>query len=78
MLKAAALAVLLVAAAPAFAQEGPRTDVTTVKRLVAQAASLCKREPADLALALARVNLSGELEQALRARPAAGLKVAPR
>ncbi|HEX6839740.1 MAG TPA: hypothetical protein VF334_24355 [Polyangia bacterium] len=78
MLKSAALMVMLVAAAPAFAQEGARTDVATVKKLVVQAAALVKREPADLALALAQVNLSGEIEQALHARPAPALKVAPR
>ena len=79
MLKSAALMVMLVAAAPAFAQEGARTDVATVKKLVAQAAaSLTKREPADLALALVQVNLYGEIEQALHARPAPALKVAPR
>lgn len=77
MLKPAALSLLLVAA-PAVAQEGVRTDVATVKKLVSQAASLLRREPADLALALAEVNLSGEVEQALRAAPAARLKVAPR
>lgn len=78
MLKPAALMVMLVAAAPAFAQEGARTDVATVKKLVAQAATLFKREPADLALAVAQVNLSSEIEQALHARPAPALKVAPR
>lgn len=78
MLNSAALMVMLVAAAPAFAQEGARTDVATVKKLAAQAASLMKREPADLALALVQVNLYGEIGQALHARPAPALKVAPR
>ena len=78
MLKSAALMVMLVAAAPAFAQEGARTDVATVRKLVADAASLLKREPADVALALVQVNLCGEIEQALHARPAPALKVAPR
>jgi hypothetical protein len=78
MLKSAALMVMLVAAAPGFAQEGARTDVATVKKLVVQAAALLKREPADLAMGLAQVNLSGEIEQALRAPSAARLKVAPR
>ena len=79
MLKSVALMVTLVAAAPAFAQEGARTDVATVKKLVAQAAAtLCQRQPADLALAIAQVNLSGEIEHALHARPAPALKVAPR
>ncbi len=77
MLKSAALMVMLVAA-PAFAQERPRTEVATVKTLVAQAATLLGQKPADLALALARVNLSDEVAGALRARPATALKVAPR
>jgi len=78
MLKSAALMVMLVAAAPGFAQEDARTDVATVKKLVIQAAALLKREPADLAMGLAQVNLSGEIEQALRTPSAAHLKVAPR
>ena len=79
MLKSAAFMVMLVAAAPGFAQEGgARTDVATVKKLLVQAAGLLKREPADLAMGLAQVNLSGEIEQALRTPAAARLKVAPR
>ena len=78
MLKSAAFMVMLVAAAPGFAQEGARTDVATVKKLLVQAAGLLKREPADLAMGLAQVNLSGEIEQALRTPSAARLKVAPR
>ena len=78
MLKPVAFLVMLVSAAPAFAQEGGRTDVATVKKLVAQAAGLLKREPADLALAVAQVDLAGEIGRALQAPPAARLKVAPR
>ena len=79
MLKPAAFLVMLVAAAPGFAQEGPRTaDVATVKKLVAQAAALFKREPADLAMGLAEVNLSDEIERALHAPSGSRLKVAPR
>lgn len=78
MLKSAALMVMLVAAAPGFAQEGARTDVAALKKLVVQAAALVKRDPVDLAMAVAQVNLSGEVEQALRTRPAPALKVAPR
>ena len=77
MLKSAAFMVMLVAAAPGFAQEGARTDVATVKKLVVQAAALLKRAPVDLAMAVAQVNLSGEIEQALHTPPAARLKVAP-
>jgi len=78
MLKSAAFMVMLVAAAPGFAQEGARTDVATVKKLVTEAASLFKRQPVDLALAITQVNLSGEIEQALRPAPGTRLKVAPR
>lgn len=78
MLKPAAFMVILVAAAPGFAQEGARTDVAAVKKLVVQAASLLKRDPIDLATAVAQVNLSGEIEQSLHTRPAPALKVAPR
>lgn len=81
MLKTASLMVMLVAA-PAFAQEqggAARTDLATIKKLLAQAASTLRKEaPADLALGVAQVNLSGEVAAALHARPAAGLKVAPR
>ncbi|MCU1277531.1 MAG: hypothetical protein JWM53_1077 [bacterium] len=78
MLKSAALLVMLVAT-PALAQEGARTDVATVRKLIAQAATLiARRAPADLALAVAQVNLGDEVRSALVARPAAGLKVAPR
>ncbi|MCU1277622.1 MAG: hypothetical protein JWM53_1168, partial [bacterium] len=70
---------VLLVAAPAVAQEGARTDLATVRTLVAQAAQLIKREdPIDLARAIAQVNLSVEVQTALRTRPAAGLKVAPR
>ncbi len=78
MLKSAALLLTLAAAAPAFAQEGARTDVATVKKLVADAVALCMRDPGDLAVALAQVNLSTEIEQALHTPRAARLKVAPR
>jgi hypothetical protein len=77
MLKSAGLLVMLVAA-PAFAQEGARTDVAAVKKLLAQAAGLVKREPADLALAVAQVDLSSEIERALHASSGTRLKVAPR
>ena len=78
MLKSAALMVMLVAA-PAFADEGARADVATLRSLVVRAAKLLQREQqADLALAVAQVNLSDEVEAALRVRPAAVLKVAPR
>ncbi|HWE30731.1 MAG TPA: hypothetical protein VHB97_22140 [Polyangia bacterium] len=79
MLKSAAFLVMIVAAAPAaIAQEGARADIATVKKLVAQAAMLLKRDPADLALAVAQPSLADEVAQALRARPAPALKVAPR
>jgi hypothetical protein len=79
MLKPVAILISLSAAAPALAQEGARTDFATVKRLVVQAASaLSKREPADLALAVAQVNLGDEVAAALKTRPAPGLKVSPR
>jgi len=79
MLKTVAIMLSLSAAAPAFAQEGARTDFATVKRLVAQAAAaLTKSQPADLALAVAQVNVADEVAAALKTRPAPGLKVAPR
>jgi hypothetical protein len=79
MLKTVAIMLSLSAAAPAFAQEGARTDFATVKKLVAQAAAaLTKHEPADLALAIAQVSVTDEVAAALRTRPAPGLKVAPR
>ena len=78
MLRSAALLVTVVAATPALAQEGARTDVATVKKLVAQAATVARRGPVELALGLVQVNLSCEIEQALHARPAPALKVAPR
>ncbi len=78
MLKTAALLVTVAAAAPAFAQEGARTDVATVKKLIGQAATLVRRDPAELALGLVQVSLPAEIEQALHARPAPALKVAPR
>jgi hypothetical protein len=81
MLKSAALLVMLVAA-PAFADAAvaaPRTDVATVKRLLAEAATLLQhRAPVDLALAVADVNVTTEVEQALRAPAGVRLKVAPR
>jgi hypothetical protein len=79
MLKPVALMVMLVAA-PALAEEGARTDVATLRGLVVQAARLIeRRSPADLALAVAQVNLGDEMKSALRARPtAAALKPASR
>jgi hypothetical protein len=78
MLKSAALMVMLVAT-PALAQEGARTDLATLRKLVGQAASLLERKaPADLALAVAQVNVSDEVRTALSARPAGALKSAPR
>ena len=77
MLKSAALLVMLVAA-PAFAEEA-RTDLATVKQLVAQATSaVTKRSPAETALLLARPSLSDEIAQALRAPRENRLKVATR
>jgi len=79
MLKTVALMLSLSAAAPAFAQEGARTDFATVKKLVAQAAAaLTHREPADLALAVAQVNVTDEVAAALKTRRAPDLKAAPR
>ena len=78
MLKSAALMVMLVAA-PAFADEGARADVATLRNLVVRAARLIQREqPADLALAVAQVNVSDEVAASLRVRPAAVPKLAPR
>ncbi len=80
MLKSAALALLL-ASAPAVADEAPRTDVATLQKLATQAWKLLHREPADLALAVAQVDVADEFAQALRqerTRPANRLKVAPR
>jgi hypothetical protein len=71
MLKSAALMVMLVAA-PALAEEGARTDLATLRGLVVQAVRLVERRPpADLALAVAQVNLGDEIQSALRTRPAA-------
>jgi hypothetical protein len=72
MLKAAAFMVMLVAApALALAEEGARTDVTTLRTLVMQAARLVQQKPpADLALAVAQVDLSHEIAAALHTRPA--------
>ena len=79
MLKSVAILLSLSAAAPAFAQEGARTDFATVKKLVAQAAAaLTRREPADLALSIAQVNVSDEVAAALKTRRTPDLKVAPR
>lgn len=78
MLKSAALLVTIVATVPAFAQEGGHADVATIKKLVAQAATLVRRDPSEVALALVQGNLPGELEQALHARPAPALKAARR
>jgi hypothetical protein len=79
MFKSVAIMLSLSAAAPAFAQEGARTDFATVKKLVAQAAAaLTRRDPADLALSVAQVNVTDQVAQALKARPAPGLKVSPR
>jgi hypothetical protein len=70
MLKSAALLVMLVAA-PAFAQERPRTDLATVRNLAAQVLRAIEaRTPADSALAVAQVSISDEVAAALRARPA--------
>lgn len=78
MLKPVAFMVMLVAA-PALAGEGARTDVTTLRTLVVQAARLLQEKaPADLALAVTQVNVSHEIETALRTHPANALKVAPR
>jgi hypothetical protein len=79
MLKTVALLLSVSAAAPAFAEEGARTDFATVKNLVAQAAAaLTRREPADLALAVAQVNVTDEVARALKTRRTPGLKVSPR
>jgi hypothetical protein len=77
MLKSAALLVMLVAA-PAFAEEG-RTDLATLKQLVAQtSAAIGKRTPSQAALLVAQPSLSDEIAQALRAPRENRLKVAPR
>lgn len=81
MLKSALVSVMLVAAAPAFAQEGPRIDLAALKTLAAQASKLFERQPADAALAIAQFNLCDEVAQAARqerGRAATRLKVAPR
>jgi hypothetical protein len=79
MLKTVAIMLSLSAAAPAIAEEGARTDFATVKNLVAQAAAaLTKREPADLALAVAQVNVTDEVARALKPHRTPGLKVSPR
>jgi hypothetical protein len=78
MLKSAALLVMLVAA-PAFAQEGARTDFATVKKLAEEAvAAVRAHTPAETALSLAQVNLSDEIAHALRTPHGERLKVAPR
>ena len=71
MLKSAALLVMLVAA-PAFAEERPRTDLATVRNLAVQMIRAIEaRTPAQSALAVAQVSVSDEVAAALRARPAA-------
>ena len=80
MLKSAALLVMLVAT-PALAQEGStaRTDFATLKKLFVQAESaVTTRQPSDVALGLAQVNLSDEIAQALHAPRENRLKVSPR
>ncbi len=80
MLKSAVALVMLVAA-PAFAQEAPRADLATLQKLVVQASKLLDRQPADLSLAVAQVNLCDEIAQAARQErlhPTTRLKVAPR
>ena len=69
---------LLLVAPPATAQPRGRTEAATLLELAGQAATLMEREPTDLALAVARVNLSDEIVKALRTRPPAALKAAPR
>jgi hypothetical protein len=69
MLKSALFTVMLVAA-PAFAQEGARTDFATLQKLATQAAKLLDRQPGELTLAIAQVNVTDELAQALRAERA--------
>ncbi len=80
MLKSA-VAVMMLLAAPAFAQEAARTDLATLQKLAAQAGKLLERQPADLALAVAQTNLCDEIAQATRQermRSTTRLKVAPR
>ena len=79
MLKSVAILISLSAAAPAFAQEGARTDFATVKKLVAEAAAaLTKQEPAGLALSMVQFNFTDQVAQALKTPPAPALKVSPR
>ncbi|HEY2745254.1 MAG TPA: hypothetical protein VGL86_11545 [Polyangia bacterium] len=67
------------AATPAFAQEGARTDLATIKKLVSQAANaLSARGPGAAMLSLAQPNLSDEIVQALHTPRENRLKVAPR
>ncbi|HEY1585063.1 MAG TPA: hypothetical protein VGH63_05195 [Polyangia bacterium] len=77
-MKSVAMVVML-AAAPAFAQEGGHTDFATIKNLIAQAAgALTARGPGSAALSLAQPRLSDEIAQVLRAPRENRLKVAPR
>ncbi len=78
MLKSAALLLAVLTFAPAFAQEGARTDVAALKKLAAEAVALCSRGPAELALSVVQPDLTTEVAQVLHAHPAPRLKVAPR
>ncbi len=78
MLKSVAMVVML-AATPAFAEEGAHIDFAIVKKLVAEATdALATRGPGAAALALARPNLSDEIAQIIHAPRENRLKVAPR
>ena len=79
MLKTVAIMLSLSAAAPAFAQEGARTDFATVKKLVVEAtAALTREQPAGLALSMVQFNFTDQVAQALKTPPAPALKVSPR
>lgn len=81
MLDSAALLVMLVSGPSLTPAAAPRTDLTTLRTLVVQAASAVARRPAtEWALTVARPSLADEVRAALRARAApgpSGLKVAP-
>ena len=81
MLKSAAALVMLVAA-PAFAQEGgARIDFAALKALATAAAKLVDRQPGAVTLSVAQVNICDDFAQAVRTervRQAQRLKVAPR